>query len=326
MIRFIAAIVVLAVSASSCAEGRAQTNRYKWQIVTEKADYPKGYNYPVFVIDGKMLALNNGGWISEDAKTWKKTELPDIGLNSAYQKFVQFNGAVYALGSMTGNYLNFELTSRISRTRDGESWETVAETSNLPKRVFYGAAVFNGKIWMIGGWDGKKYHNDVWNSADGAKWTQVTADSGWTPRTPSVTVVFNDRLWMMGGGVIDGEKDSNPNSYKEVWTSGDGRAWTRIETNSDRKWRGNPFVFDGKLWLAGANRGGGFESAVWVSRDGRTWDELPAPWSPRGAVAVWVFDEKLFLTGGKSSYVENGETKFVYSNDVWKMEKRGLNF
>ncbi|MBK7705801.1 MAG: hypothetical protein IPJ30_08455 [Acidobacteria bacterium] len=326
MIRSIAAILLFAVSASACAEGRAQTNRYKWQIVTEKADYPKGYNYPVFVIGGKMLALNNGGWISEDAKTWKKTELPDIGLNSAYQKFVQFNGAVYALGTMTGNYLNFELTSRISRTRDGESWETVAETSNLPKRVFYGAAVFNGKIWMIGGWDGKKYHNDVWNSADGAKWTQVTADSGWSPRTPAVTVVFKDRLWMMGGGVIDGEKDSNPNSYKEVWTSGDGRAWTRIETNSDRKWRGNPVVFDGKLWLEGANRGGGFESAVWVSRDGRTWDELPAPWSPRGAVAVCVFDEKLFLTGGKSSYVENGDTKFVYSNDVWKMEKRGLDF
>ncbi len=326
MIRSIAAIVVLAVSASACANGIAQTNGYKWQIVTEKAGYPTGYNYPVFVVGNKMLALNNGGWISEDAKTWKRTDLPEIGLNSAYQKFVQFKGAVYALGTMTGNYLDFKLTSRISRTRDGKSWETVAETSDLPERVFYGAAVFNDKIWMLGGWDGRKYHNDVWNSADGVKWTQVTADSGWSPRTPAVTVVFKDRLWMMGGGVIDGEENPNPNSGKEVWVSDDGQKWSRVETDSARQWRGNPVVFDGKLWLAGANRGGGFESAVWVSEDGKAWNELSAPWSPRGAVAVWVFNDKLFLTGGKSSYVENGETKFVYSNDVWKMGKSGFDF
>jgi hypothetical protein len=324
MIRSIAAIMILAVSASACAQGIAQTEGYKWQIVTEKADYPTGYNYPVFVIGRKMLALNNGGWISEDAKTWTKTELPDLGLNSAYQKFVQFKGAVYALGTMTGNYLDFKLTSKISRTNDGRSWETVAKTSNLPQRVFYGATVFNNKIWMIGGWDGKKYFNDVWNSSDGVKWTQVSADSGWSPRTPAVTVAFDDKLWMMGGGVIDGEPNPNPNSYKEAWTSEDGTNWAPVKTNLNRKWRGTPVVFDGKLWLAGANRGGGFESAVWVTDDGGKWKEFSAPWSPRGAVAVWVFDDKLFLTGGKSSYVENGETRFVYSNDVWKMEKRGL--
>lgn len=321
-IQTILAIFIFSISAFACVKSEADSQNYVWQNVTVKADFPVGYNYPVFVLENKsLLALNNGGWISNDGKTWTKTELPEIGLNSAYQKFVQFKGAIYALGTMQGNYLEMKLTSKISRTRDGKTWETVAEKSNLPNRVFYSAVVYKDKIWLIGGWDGKKYYNDVWNSADGVNWTQVTENTNWSPRTPSVTVVFKDKIWLMGGGVIDGEKNGNPNSYKEVWTSEDGKNWTQIKTDSTRKWRGNPVVFDNKLWLAGANRGGTFESAVWVSEDGANWKELSAPWSPRGAVAVWVFDNKLYLTGGKSSHVDNGETKFVYSNDVWAMSK-----
>ncbi|HKX82741.1 MAG TPA: hypothetical protein VJL58_00845, partial [Pyrinomonadaceae bacterium] len=79
---------------------------------------------------------------------------------------------------------------------------------------------------------------------------------------------------------------------------------------------------DEKLWLVGMNRGAGFGSAVWVTNDGLNWEQHSAPWSPRGAVAAWVFRDKLFMTGGKSSYTENGEIKFVYSNDVWAMNKK----
>jgi hypothetical protein len=316
-------ILVFAASALACKKSEAKSGEYVWTNVTDAAQFPQGYNYPVFVMnDGNLLALNNGGWTSNDGKNWTKTGLPESGLNSAYQKFVQFNGAIYALGAMQGNYLNFKISTKISRTRDGKIWETVAEKSNLPERVFYGATVFKDKIRLVGGFDGKRYYNDVWNSNDGVTWTRVAEKTVWSPRNPSITIVFKDKIWMMGGGVIDGEKNENPNSYKELWASEDGIGWTQIKTNSTRKWRGNPVVFDNKLWLAGANRGGTFESAVWFSDDGANWQELSAPWSPRGAVAVWVFDDKLFLTGGKSSHTENGEIKFVYSNDVWAMSKK----
>jgi hypothetical protein len=92
--------------------------------------------------------------------------------------------------------------------------------------------------------------------------------------------------------------------------------------NATRKLAGTPVVFDGKLWLAGANRGNGFESGMLYTEDGSNWTELKAPWSPRGGVAAWVFGDKLFLTGGKSSHTENGEIKFVYSNDVWALERK----
>jgi hypothetical protein len=78
-------------------------------------------------------------------------------------------------------------------------------------------------------------------------------------------------------------------------------------------------VYDDKLWLVGANRDGGFSRAVLVTNDGVSWKEETAPWSPRGGVATWVFDDKLYMTGGKYSVTEDGQLKFIYSNDVWYM-------
>ncbi len=298
---------------------------YEWSNVTQAADYPKGYNYPVFVSGNWMIALNNGAWLSRDGKKWVRTGLPDSGLNSAYQKYVYFKGAVYALGSLSGNYEGFSITTKILRTKDFEKWETAAERSNLPQRIFYGAVVFDNKIWIIGGYDGKQYLNDVWSSPDGVQWTRVAEKTAWSPRTVSGITVFKGRLWLFGGGAIDGDRQTNPNSRNEIWSSADGINWmqeaSRI-TSDGRILGGTVGVFDGKLWLVGANRGNAFQSGVLFSDDGRSWTEMRAPWSPRGAVAVWVFGDKLFMTGGKSSHTENGEIKFVYSNDVWAMSKK----
>ena len=318
-------IVILSAGILSCAVNRSVSAKtsYVWNEVTRQAEFPQGYNYPVFVLEDKsLLALNKGGWLSKDGKNWTKTALPESGLNSAYQKFVQFNGAIYALGAIQGNYLDFKLSTKISRTRDGKKWEVLSEKSNLPERVFYGAVVFKDKIRLAGGFDGKRYYNDVWSSTDGVNWTRTAEKTNWSPRNVTRIFVFKNKLWIIGGGVIDGEKTDNPNSESEIWTSEDGIDWTKFENGAAHKIGGTPVVFDDKLWLVGANRNDGFASGVLFSEDGMNWQEQPAPWSPRGAVAVWIFDNKLFMTGGKYSFTEKGEIKFVYSNDVWAMSKK----
>ena len=124
--------------------------------------------------------------------------------------------------------------------------------------------------------------------------------------------------------MIDGDKELNPGSHNEVWSSEDGINWSQEKMKTQRAGGGTPVVFDDKLLFVGANRNdGNFDNAVTVSADGLTWHSESAPWSPRGGVAVWIFDNKLFMTGGKYSYKEtNGEIKFVYSNDVWVMSKK----
>ena len=78
-------------------------------------------------------------------------------------------------------------------------------------------------------------------------------------------------------------------------------------------------VYDDKIWLVGLNRNDGFQNAVLVSSDGVSWEEQRAPWTPRGGVATCVLNGKLFMTGGKYSATENGNIRFIYSNDVWYM-------
>lgn len=320
-------LVVIAALSIGCTTARVGANKhvdqYVWNEVAPNAAYPVGYNYPVFVVNDEMWSLNKGGWRSVDGANWSKTALPESGLNSAYQKYVQFKGAIYALGTMEGDYLSMKLTSCIARTTDLKTWEVVAQRSNLPARVFYGAMAFNDKIWLLGGWDGHRYYNDVWSSLDGVKWERAIEHAPWTPRNLSDrAIAFQGKLWIFGGGVIDGEPDPVRGSDQEVWNSTDGLNWTKVQVPSPRKLNGTLAVFDDRLWLAGANRGNAFESGMLYSDDGVSWQELKAPWSPRGGVAVWVLGNKLYLTGGKSSHNDNGEIKFVYSNDVWAMSRR----
>lgn len=160
-------VACLVISVTGCAEIGAKNSDYKWTNVTPAAEFRVGYNYPVFVMNGEMVAFHDGAWRSGDGKSWRKTRLESIGLNSAFQKFVQFKGDVYALGTMSGNIESMRLTSQIARTADGEKWEIVAKKSNLPERVFYGATVFKDKIWIFGGKMNDRQFDDVWNSNDG---------------------------------------------------------------------------------------------------------------------------------------------------------------
>jgi hypothetical protein len=295
---------------------------YAWTRVVDAAPYPGSYNFPVFVVGAEMWAFQaEGRWSSRDGTTWTRSTLPASGLNSGYQKYIQLGDAVYALGTMTGNYLDPHLTSRIARTRDFKRWEVVAEQSNLPRRMFYGALVFDGKIWLMGGYDGRRYYDDVWSSPDGVHWTRAVEHAGWSPRNVDVSAVFKDRMWIIGGGVIDGSRNPTPNSTRETWSSADGVHWARSPDRPGRLWGGTPVVYDQKLWMIGANRNETFAPALLVSDDGTTWNESVAPWSPRGAPAVWVFGDKLFMTGGKYSVTENGTQRFIYRNDVWTMSR-----
>jgi hypothetical protein len=296
--------------------------QYSWTKVTDGAAFPGAYNFPVFTVRNQMWAFHHqGNWYSTDGRNWTKSELPVAGLNSGYQRYVQFNDAVYALGTMEGNYTNMRLSSRIARTSDFKRWEVLAETSDLPARVFYGAVVFNGEIWLLGGFDGKNYYNDVWNSSDCVHWTRVAEHAAWSPRNVPTAVVFNNRIWVIGGGVIDGTPKLNEREGSEIWSSVDGLNWTRLTDQLRTSGQGMPIVFDGKLWLIGANRDGNFARSSLVTEDGVTWKEESAPWSPRGGVAAWIFDNKLYMTGGKYSVTENGNIRFIYSNDVWYMAR-----
>lgn len=317
-----AALAALQLSAGAqapIARSVPSSSAYAWQRLTAAAAFPASYNYPVHVAqDGRFVALHpQGTWISTDGITWARGSLPFSGTNSAYLSYVLHNGATWVLGSHQGNYLRFTIDPVIKRTSDYRAWTTVGRSATLPRRVFYAAASFRGAIWLLGGYDGERETAEVWRSTDGLTWQLAVRNAPWGPRMSSKAIVYRDRLFLLGGGKLDG-----PNA-NDVWSTPNGVDWQReTATIAGEEPVGySPIVFDGQLWLVGANRSGRFSSEMLVSADGKSWAAVSAPWSARGGVAVWTNGSGMFMTGGKSSRVEGGETMFTYTNDVWQMRR-----
>jgi hypothetical protein len=100
-----------------------------------------------------------------------------------------------------------------------------------------GALVYNGLMWLIGGWHPKLYApmvttNEVWNSADGAHWRLVKPNTyipgkynpltQWEGRHMAGWVVFNNKMWIVGG-------DNNSGHYqRDIWNSSDGITWQKV--------------------------------------------------------------------------------------------------
>lgn len=293
----------------------SQTNKegYVWTKLLDSAAWRKSYNFQMFSIRDTLWTFHyDGNWFSKDGKNWTKSVLPNAIGNLAFVDYVQFKEAVYGIGHFEGNIERFTLKTEIYKTTDLQHWDTVSKESNLPKRFFYHPFVFDNKIWFIGGEDENTQYADVWNSADGITWTQQKDNLPFGKRGRSQCVQLNNKLFILDN---------------DVWSSTDGLTWQK-ETNEILQGENisgyAAIVFDNKIWLLGCNRNGKFYSQVLVSADGKSWTQREAPWSPRGAVAATVHKGKIYMTGGKyGGFTSNGTTtEFVYSNDVWSMEKK----
>lgn len=315
-VRFLSFIVLFLLGGSSPESSLPEQNSsakssYVWTQLTSNAEFSKSYNYQMFADEDRIRVFHPSGvWESADGKSWRQTQLTNIVKNQAFLDYVEFKGAVYALGTFEGNIERFTQTSQIARTMDFKSWEILVAESNLPKRFFYHPFVFQDKIWIIGGGDPAGIYADAWVSSDAVRWTKVADNLPFGKEGGKRFVVFKNKLYML---------------RHDVWVSSDGLQWTMLTPNiaEDDIFGYSVEVFDGKMWLIGCSRSGRFRSEVLSSSDGITWTEERAPWSPRGAVATCIFRNQLIMTGGKYGGPGiAGQTEFVYSNDVWAMRKR----
>jgi hypothetical protein len=117
------------------------------------------------------------------------------------------------------------------------SWERVTKKAAWSNRYDHAAVVFDGKIWIFGGYDsgrlkGDSYLEDVWNSEDGKEWTLVTESAPWNGRRGHTVTVFNDgsgeALYLVGG--FEADESTGYRQYtNDVWKSVNGKDWTQIK-------------------------------------------------------------------------------------------------
>ena len=191
----------------------------------------------------------------------------------------------------------------------GTNWTEATGEAEWPARDGHSSAVFDDRLWVMGGAGGSGSLNDVWYSEDGVTWTEATSTAEWSARDGLASSVFDDKLWIMGGYAADGAKN-------DVWYSEDGVTWT--EASDAAGWPGRGYhasaVFNDKLWIMGGLGDDGGLNDVWYSEDGVTWTEATdaAAWTIRDGPSSVVFDDKLWIMGGI------GDTDST--NDVWHSE------
>ncbi len=216
----------------------------------------------------------------------------------------------------------FGLTATLAGAEPAPTWVRETERAGWQPRDSQGEAVFDGRMWIFGGWFNSYAAppRDVWNSTDGRTWKQVEANAPWKHSDLPMTLVFNDRLWFMGGwynGRLPGHEAGN-----EVWSSTDGKQWTAATEHA--AWSGRlaaaAVVFRGRMWILGGTENYYFgdekslKNDVWSSADGKTWtlETADAGWSPRAYHQAAVLGDRIYVFGG-GNYVP----KYQAVNDVW---------
>ncbi len=199
-------------------------------------------------------------------------------------------------------------------------WESVSTSLPFTPRDGSGLLNFNGKMWLIGGWD-PPYDsitnytmNEIWNTTDGINWIQEP-DAPWLGRHCSGWLVHDNAMWVIGG-------DPQSGFLRDVWKSIDGINWIEVldtipnfsplrSMHMTASLNGYMLNFGGQqIQYVNENL-----SQVWRSADGVNWEQLPdAPWGGRGAVINSCVDDNdtLWLLGGGRL---NDRRCF---NDVWK--------
>jgi len=220
-------------------------------------------------------------------------------------------------------------------------WVNVTMEAAWAPRDGAGALVYEGKMWLLGGWNpGDKVHfpricnNEVWSSADGADWKLVKPNtfldesfdpaSDWEGRHTAGYVVHEGKMWIVGG-------DANQRHYQnDVWNSTDGARWTLV--TDEVPWAPRvlhcTIAFQGKIWVLGGQTLPQFApwpevifyDDIWNTTDGVNWTKVTPQephWCPRGMIGFSaVFKDRMWILGGGTyDTPEFPDRKFF--NDVW---------
>jgi hypothetical protein len=221
-------------------------------------------------------------------------------------------------------------------------WVNITKEAAFAPRDGAGALVFQGKMWLLGGWNpGDRKHfpricnNEVWCSRDGRTWDLIKRNTfldhkfnpqaDWEGRHTAGYVVFKDKMWIVGGDVNQGHY------HHDVWSSDEGKIWELV--NKGRKVPWGPralhytLAFKDRIWVMGgqtipqiAPAKEVFYRDLWASDDGKEWEQIQPKeplWPQRGMIGgSVVFKDRMWVIGGGTYDTPRVPARKSY-NDVW---------
>jgi len=186
----------------------------QWTLATKAAGWSPRLAAALVVFQGRMWilggtenyyfgdakSLQNDVWSSADGKSWRLETAAAPWTPRAYHQAVVFGGRIYVMGG--GNYVpEYAAHNDVWSSADGKSWRKETDAAPWAPRLWFGAAVYRGAMWVLGGWSKVPEQNwgDVWTSRNGRDWVEVKSSAIWKARHEHSVFVFDDKLWVAGG-------------------------------------------------------------------------------------------------------------------------------
>lgn len=229
---------------------------------------------------------------------------------------VVFDDRMWLLGGFTcAPSGTFHRLGDVWSSADGMHWECSLAQAPWAARNLAGCVAFDGRLFLLAGFDGKQTFSDIWATSDGQHWDCLTESAPWGARGAFGCTVHAARIWVIGGVEWDGRQH-----FADVWTSTDGVDWQLVTHQAP--WGPRAMfpllVHDNALWILGGGIYHDREHShndVWRSTDGHDWEPITANagWAPRRFHKGIAYRNALWVMGGATAGSIN-------RNDVWVSE------
>jgi hypothetical protein len=224
-------------------------------VWTRLADMPKGVTHGGFTTDGTDIYYA-GGYIENASQTGQVfgsnevrrynvasntyTSLPNLPYAASTGQLAYLNGVLHYIGGTTsGNrtadlpdHYTFDLASY--KAGNTVAWQNITATAGLPNpRQHAGIAVFNGRIYYIGGQTGHDGgltpQDDVheYNPATNT-WRQMVDMPAPRNHIGNSTVVFDNRILVLGGQSTNGTATNTVFAFDPA--QGANGTWTTLNS------------------------------------------------------------------------------------------------
>lgn len=187
------------------------TDGVNWTLGAASTPFgSRGYGELV-VHRGRMWQLGSGRdvWHSGDGVNWTLATDDALFGNRAASAVVVFADKLWLMGGRVSRvntppekgYPEYTTFNDVWCSEDGASWTRVLEHAPWAPRMWFISKVYDGKMWIIGGYDNANYKNfsDVWYSTDGVTWEEFVSETRFEDRHEPTCYVYDNSLWVVAG-------------------------------------------------------------------------------------------------------------------------------
>lgn len=236
----------------------ASGNGADWEMITDSAAFNERYGHAtlsfkehMWITGGRNTENFTGNtWKTRDGSFWQRVTAHKC-LMRVYHASFTFKNKLWIIGGM-GNNETEPCLNDIWNSEDGENWINVSESAKFSPRYGHQCIVFNGKIWLFGGYyegmKGSATLRDIWYSQDGINWEQVNQFTSFSRDYYHSFLIYNEKLWAIGGQC---RSLNCQEGFNDIWNTEDGIIWKAIQTFSgpSERYSHSSTVFNNTIFI-----------------------------------------------------------------------------